>query len=285
MVASLQPQTWSDWVPLPDTARRLARDPGIYRIRRAGDDELVYVGQTGRSLAERLGAIKFDAPKMPYRDPHTAAPALWALRHRDGCSYEASVSIVHGDAAVRKAIECVVLAQHRQEHGRSPAANFGRMPAGYAPSSPRNARVIATGKLRVGGPDPNVLECHEPGIAPRGPLDTDVTGARWCGLRWGAWMPLVEALDDATIGFYRIAVPDEGQLIYVGESARVGARLRDHAAKAKGSGRQAEMFGRSLVISIAAGPALAHQRLEVETDLIAAHVLATSRPPSAQFIG
>jgi hypothetical protein len=40
-----------------------------------------------------------------------------------------------------------------------------------------------------------------------------------------------------------------------------------------------------LSFSTIAGPWLRHQRLELETDLIAACVLADRRPPPTQFIG
>jgi hypothetical protein len=30
---------------------------------------------------------------MPYNDPHTAGPALWALKQLEDCEYEASVAV------------------------------------------------------------------------------------------------------------------------------------------------------------------------------------------------
>ena len=48
--------------------------------------------------------------EMPYRDPHTVAPALWAQRQLTSEDYEASTYPVVGDARWRKALECVAIA-------------------------------------------------------------------------------------------------------------------------------------------------------------------------------
>ena len=46
------------------------------------------------TLKQRLGMLRgVYGEEMPYRDPHTAAPALWALRRQDGCHFEVSVSV------------------------------------------------------------------------------------------------------------------------------------------------------------------------------------------------
>jgi hypothetical protein len=62
-----------------------ALELAVDRLRRTGDRELVYIGQTGVRLPTRLGQLTgVYGNQMPYGDPHTAAPALWALHHRDG---------------------------------------------------------------------------------------------------------------------------------------------------------------------------------------------------------
>jgi hypothetical protein len=51
---------WTEWQPLnADLVRAAAPlSPGIYRIRRTGVTErLTYIGQTGRTLRERLLAL------------------------------------------------------------------------------------------------------------------------------------------------------------------------------------------------------------------------------------
>jgi hypothetical protein len=70
---------WTDWHPLRGASRdpELPRSPGLYRIRRAGRDDLDYIGQTSLRLGQRLGMLSgVYAEEMPYGDPHTAGPAL-----------------------------------------------------------------------------------------------------------------------------------------------------------------------------------------------------------------
>ena len=91
---------------------------------------------------------------------------------------------------------------------------------------------------------------------------------------------------DPTNGLYRIRGRTDG-LAYIGEGA-IRARLLAHAAKLKAATAQGDALRASapLSLSIAYGPDwLRHQRLELETDLIAAQVLAAGHVPAAQFIG
>ena len=57
---------------------------GFYRLRVTDGASLAYIGQTGRSLRERLRALRLGtfAELMPLNDPHTAASAHWAERKR-----------------------------------------------------------------------------------------------------------------------------------------------------------------------------------------------------------
>lgn len=117
-------QHWSGWEDLRGAGRdrRTSAGPGLYRIRRCGGEpSLDYVGQTGRSLRARLGQLNgvYHA-EMPYRDPHTAAPALWALRHRDGSDFEVAVIEIPGTAPERKALEATAITLYRMDSGRSP---------------------------------------------------------------------------------------------------------------------------------------------------------------------
>jgi hypothetical protein len=71
--------SWTEWHPLnADLVRAAAPlSPGIYRIRRAGVTErLTYIGQTGRTLRERLSALAngTHSEQCPFNDAHTAAP-------------------------------------------------------------------------------------------------------------------------------------------------------------------------------------------------------------------
>lgn len=55
----------------------------------------------------------YDDGEMPYRDPHTAAPALWALRQATGCAFEVSVMSFTGLYSMRLGLEAVAIAQYR----------------------------------------------------------------------------------------------------------------------------------------------------------------------------
>jgi hypothetical protein len=281
---------WSDWVPLQGAGRNhQVRDvAGLYRVRRLSDESgLDYIGETGRSLRGRLGQLSgVYGALMPYRDPHTGAPALWALRHRDGCDFEASVTAVPGEDPWRKALEATAITLYRLESGRSPTANFGRMPAGYRISTGNNAQLVASGRRARGGLDPGArVAVHSVPVA--GDPWTDPESARWMNWEWSAWVPISDACKVmAVVGLYRVRCNGLSGLVYVGQGI-VASRLQAHLAKgAKEDHRQARHFSGDLAASWVELPGAAKANcLEHETDLIAAHVLATGRPPAAQFLG
>jgi len=250
---------------------------------------LCYIGQTGRTLKERMGALApiYNSTQMPYRDPHTAGPGLWALREL-GAVFEVSVAEVPGDAPTRKGLECLVTSMHRQEHGRSPTLNFGRMPVGFKMSSANNRKLVEAGRRFRGGPSEERDSSHEPGVAPVGKLDGHLFGDIWCGHRWSPWTDIQSAINASGRGdsLYRIRGRGDDKLVYVGEG-RVGKRLGDHIKKGRDpASPQGRFFAASgLQASWVMGSWMTHQRLELECDLIAAHVLATGAPPAAQFLG
>ena len=291
---TLQPPTfgWSDWIPLDERSSlgQLPATAGLYRVRAVDDALLAYVGQTGRSLRERVSALRGAfGREMPYRDPHTAAPAVWAWLHSVPGVLIVSVCPVDGEAPWRKALEAIVIAEHRQQHGVSPRWNFGRMPAGFRMSSANNSSLVVAGKRHRGASINEILPAHAPSIAPKGPLDQHVQADRWCGHHWGRWHPL----DDQEIvaippgnGLYRIRGRSD-QLVYIGEG-NVRGRLRTHAAKLRHTLPQGAALASAAPLECSAvlNPDwLRHERLELETDLIAAHTIACAAPPAAQFIG
>ena len=106
MSVSFEPEIirWSACKPLSGSSRNsnVPSAPGLYRVRVVETGEVVYIGQTGVSLRMRLGMLcTCYGDEMPYRDPHTAAPTLWALRHRDGVEFEASTAVLEGDKRSR----------------------------------------------------------------------------------------------------------------------------------------------------------------------------------------
>jgi len=190
--------TWSRWYPLEGCWRGMTISAlkGLYRIRCHGEDRLDYIGQTGLGLRKRLAMLKgIYGHLMPYRDPHIAAPALWALRHKSGCEFEVSVAVVEGSTPWRKDLEAVAIALYRQEYGESPLANFGRIIAGYRMSSGNNARLDAAGRRFRGGLSSQTTASPLPSIPPFGPLSGDPVALNWCGHRWSKWSNLPGAVN------------------------------------------------------------------------------------------
>ena len=287
--ASLEP--WSSWIPLHGASNHpQAPDlPGLYRIRRIDDGpRLAYVGQTGDSLRRRLGHLRgVYGPIMPYRDPHTVAPALWALRYQDGCDFEASVAVAKGDTPWRKALEATLITLYRLQAEESPYLSFGRMPAGYRNSTGNNKRLAESGQRAHGGPDPSALVSASSVPVNGDPL-TDPVSSNWMGWSWSEWNSLAGAGKSAIgVGVYRIR--NEGVasgLVYVGQG-RIPARLSAHLRKSRSPDhRQAIYFSGKVEASWIELPGIPMVNLlEHENDLIAAHLLATGTPPAAQFLG
>jgi hypothetical protein len=269
---------WGRWYPLEDCWRgtTLPSHPGLYRIRLLDSkhlSQLAYIGQSG-NLKERIGALKnVYKAAMPYKAPHTAAPALWAWLHTIPSSrFEISVAPFPAVSDVlRLGLECVALAFSRQQYMRSPLANFGRMPQGYKPSSGNDARLVLSGKRFRGGPTSDILDCHLPGIAPRGTLEGDPHARRWCGHYWTPWIPIQSIRPVEEIGLYRLRVWDLDPLLFLGQG-KLADRLK--------AIRPLEKMECSWVADQAW---YAHQRLEFLTDLIGAHLLVTATIPLWQF--
>jgi hypothetical protein len=68
-----------------------------------GRDDVDYIGQTGMgtmTLRKRIGMLRGVYGKlMPYRYPHTAGPAFWALYHQTGVDFEVSAVPVEGSTS------------------------------------------------------------------------------------------------------------------------------------------------------------------------------------------
>jgi hypothetical protein len=288
---------WSPWQPLDGCWRTdgVPNRPGLYRIRRQGADGLEYLGQTGTgsmTLRKRLAMLSGAfGDVMPYAAPHTAGPALWAVRHATGAEFDVSTVAIDGSPSWRLSVEALALALYRQQNSRSPSLNFGRMPIGYRKSSGNDARLVERGLRFRGGPTNTVEASHGPGIPPIGPLTADVQSADWCGHSWSPWRPLAssaQAAQAGSQGLYRIRGAAAEQLLYIGQGL-VEARLAKHLQTAlAGTGRQGAIFTEagSLECSwVACADWSMNQRLELETDLIGAHVLYCEAPPAGQFLG
>lgn len=272
---------WSPWLSL-DRAdgdlSTISSDPGLYRVRHQEQDGLEYIGETGRSTRGRVGSLARGtyAEEMPYRDPHTAAPCLWAVRDRYGPEFEVSYSVPTAaeDKQERKAIEAALIAIARREMGESPTANFGRIIDGYKQSS-YNADGIVGGSLPEGETEPN---CEDG----RGPVPWEnvdaVTDPNWMGLEWSEPYLLDNRLEPELPdnGVYRIWYEsDAPPLAYIGETSAFTGRLRRHE----------DTFGSEALFSVAEADRVnkKHTRMEIETDLIGGHYMSVSESPLRQF--
>jgi len=126
---------WSSWMALDaDTLATAPDEPGLYQVRHRNREGLSYIGESGdtehrtRALARRV-----HDSEMPFRDPHTAAPCLWAILDNDGSGFELSYTTPDraADDQQRKGLEAGLIASYRLAAGESPPANFGRMIDGY----------------------------------------------------------------------------------------------------------------------------------------------------------
>ncbi|WP_255152190.1 GIY-YIG nuclease family protein [Halorarius halobius] len=211
---------------------------------------------------------------MPYRDPHTAAPTLWAIRQEHGPDLEVSWTAPPAADAKqhRKAIEAALIALHRRDVGASPVANFGRMIPSYEQSSYSDDE-------RRGGPlaDGETESNTAPGTEPLPWTNHDnPLAADWMGLDWTEPLALdaVHGEVPESAGVYRIWDGDT-PLEYIGQSANLKSRLYRHRRTRDGSLRVA--------FTPVARADARHRREEIETELIGAHWLACSAAPIDQF--
>lgn len=286
--------SWSSWYSLSKSWRSslIPQHPGLYRIRRINRDDLDYIGETGRALKKRLSDLReVYSEQMPYSDPHTAAPALWALRQQFQCEFEVSVLPVQGTTQWRKGIEALAISLYRQEQGQSPTVNFSRMPFGYRKSSGNTSKLKQAGKFYRGGLTEEQYSHHTQGVAPIGKLTGEPQSIDWCGHTWTNWIALEQAknsLSLTALGLYRIRDASQSQLLYIGEG-KIRSRLCSHLAKVnKVESKQGQIFTNAECLEcswVVNSSWLKNQRQELENDLIAAHLLVTKTVPAAQFLG
>lgn len=288
---------WTPWISLFESWKNpsIPKKLGLYRIRRTNSDELDYIGQTSgqnMDLRKRLGMLKgvFNN-EMPYRDPHTVGPALWALKHKYNCDFEVSVAPIEDNKVWIKGMEAVALSLYRSEKNKSPNFNFGRMPVGYKMSSSNNSKLVNAGKRFRGGTCEESLLCHESGINPKGDLISNIVEKFWCGFYWSDWNSIDKTLSeikDKSIGLYRIKKRNASTLLYIGQGL-IKERIKNHINKHIISGhRQSEIFSPidELEFSwVIVDTKFSHHLLELENDLIASHIIMTKQIPAAQFIG
>ena len=283
---------WSPWVPFSadkHAFHEIPHEPGLYRIRPGGKDFLMYIGETRRSLHQRLHNLRMELRNpdlMPWSDPHTEAPGLWAWQDAAGYEadtspvpdeetpsepggengpvrafrYECSAAPLDASNSSRKGMESFLLYTYRQERGGSTLCNFGRFPLRYRKSTIRKEGHRG-GKLAEGHKDnPAGWPSIEPLEVVGRPGDRD-----WMGLEWTDREPLTA--DNAQgvpagAGLYLLNDAGSHEIVYIGQSADVAKRLLDHSRKTwdnRSLGFSYQIIGLSV---------LPHNLRELENDLI-----------------
>lgn len=255
--------TRTDWANLPNTQ-------GVYRVRPEGTNFLVYIGQTGRNLKERLSDLRRNtlADKMPFNDPHTAAPNLWVWRKEKNWDYECSVASTKFSTKERLAVECYLLWQYRLERGESTLCNHGRFHVDYFKSRGRKTGI--RGKKLVTTQNRNTAgeKSHPPLILMGKPFEEN-----WMGQKWSKMVPFVSNALEAipkNPGLYKIANHKNRRLLYIGQTKNLFNRFRSHN----------RFFGKKegTVFSFSPTPLslYEHQLKELENDLIGAYYAQTT---------
>jgi len=271
---------WSPWISLdPDNEElgTLSTDAGLYRVLFFFFDGLIYIGETGRSLRGRVRSLirgVFD-DEMPFSDPHTASPSLWAIADRHGPGFEISGTTPPEakDKQQRKAIEDTLIALHRKETRTNLIGNFGRMPPGYSKSKQRSSGN------RGGRNEDETHRSFREGIDPLQWTNSKaITEQDWMGLSWSLPRPLSDSIDGvpAAGGLYRIWHPDDvPPLEYIGESVNLSNRLTRHRRNRD----------ESLYFSYVTRPEFDEkfQLSQAESELLGAHWLACERSPRDQY--
>jgi hypothetical protein len=272
---------WTPWVPFTadkEEFRTIPKEPGLYRIRPTGKDFLMYIGETRRTLHQRLHELRHTLRRgelMPWNDPHTAAPSLWAWQDAEGFGYECSATPLDASQGGRRGMESFLLYQYRQERGESTLCNFGRFHPRYRKSTNRKENKRG-GKLEEQHQD---NPAGGPSVKPLSAIGTP--GDRyWMELAWIGKLPL----DGDTIstvppgaGLYLLFERDSHDLVYIGQSADCAQRLRSHALKL--------LDEKDMLVSyfIERKPMLPHNLKEQENDLIGNYFDRYRKAPRYQF--
>lgn len=261
---------WSAWFNATKGDRAFLKQidklGGFYRLRAKNRDGLVYIGQTGRNLRERISALfrNVFAESTPWNDPHTAAPLLWAYRKEDGYEFEVSFAVKEITTKERQCWEDMLLSTYRQEMGESTLCNHGRLHPYWARRGNRSSGKN-TRRRRV----PRHYPSHQPctGI-------TDCSSQLWLGLDWTAFTPLNECRAPKSSGVYRLTDLDN-VICYIGEAKNLAVRIKDHAKR---------YSQEELSISWTTLPEIPKYQLhEIETDLIGAFYKTYRKCPRLQY--
>ncbi|WP_321508205.1 hypothetical protein [uncultured Methanoregula sp.] len=272
---------WSPWVPFSATKqefRIIPHVPGLYRIRPAGKDFLLYISETSRTLHQRLNELRLNLRRddlMPWNDPDTSAPALWAWRDAEGYEYECSAAPLDASAAGRRAMESFLLYRYRQETGESTTCNFGRFHPRYRRSTNKN-EGLRGGKLKSTDRDNPAGGPGIPPLCPSGSPGDD----EWMGISWSRRELLEKEtamMIPACPGLYLLSDGTTGEILFIGQSMDCRNRLLEQGAK--------EREGQEVQFSyhIPEAPVLPHNLRELECDLLGSFFEHYRKAPARQF--
>ena len=91
-------------------------------------------------MRERLNELRNNlkgADLMPWNDPHTAAPSLWAWHNAEHYEDQCSAAPLDLSSQNRRGTESFLLYKYRQERRESTLCNFGRFHPRYTKSTNR----------------------------------------------------------------------------------------------------------------------------------------------------
>lgn len=249
---------------------------------------------------------------MPWNDPHTAAPSLWAWsdwssgqeeeknpqdssnserfsksskmrRNQQDSSniptghYEYECSAAPLDASIngRRGMESFLLYRYRQEYGASTLCNFGRFHPRYRKSTNRKEGSRG-GKLEADQKDnPAGGPSYPPLRAAEKPGEPG-----WMGLTWSGRETLVpEKIRNAPAGPGLYILIDSGsqEIMYIGQSGNCAKRLLDHSRKSW-DGKELNFSFHALERTI-----LPYHLKELENDLIGNFFELYRKAPEFQF--
>lgn len=272
---------WSPWIPFSagkPEFRQIPKEPGLFRIRPTGKDFLMYIGETRRSLYQRLQDLRMELKGrdlMPWSDPHAEAAALFAWQDAEGYEYECSAAPLDASPAARCGMEAYLLYRYRQEQRKSPLCNFGRFHPRYRKSTSRTENRRG-GKLEPGHRD---NPAGWPGIEPL-PVHGKPGDPDWMELEWTEFTRLSEENIQkipAGAGLFLLADARSGNIVGIAQSVDIAGRL---AGYTRNDGNERELNFSYQIIGTSVIP---HHLRELEADLLGNFYEIYRKVPELEF--
>ena len=257
---------WSPWIPFSagkQEFQQIPKEPGLYRIRPAGKNFLMYIGETKRALYQRLQDLRMELKGrdlMPWSDPHAEAAALWAWQDAEEMEFECSAAPLDATTSARRGMEAYLLYRYRLERNESPLCNFGRFHPRYRKSTSHRENRRG-GKLEEGHKD---NPAGWPGLEPL-PVHGKPGDPDWMDLEWQEFTLLNEENIrniPGGAGLFLLADTGSNEIVFIGQSADVAGRLIELSRKDQ-EGRNMTFSYQIIGLSI-----LPHHLRELEADLI-----------------